>query len=164
MGRQLAVRVTSSSSSSSGTKPLPPHVGHCRSSSVPFSMTPSPLHSGQVLVFTCAFLWRSRSEWRRGEITGRLRLSDRDFQIALRIVSSIIVDWPGWPPPKIHRRCHRKGTAQIILRFEGCSSFLTRRVRTLALIGFAQAGCVASATRGPGNPPCMIEGRLAPAT
>src|SRR5215467_8148819 len=57
--RQLAVRVTSSSSSSSGTKPLPPHVGHCRSSSVPFSMTPSPLQSGQVLVFTCASLWSS---------------------------------------------------------------------------------------------------------
>jgi hypothetical protein len=27
------------SSSSSGTKPLPPHLGHCCSSSVPFSMT-----------------------------------------------------------------------------------------------------------------------------
>src|SRR5262245_18947982 len=38
--------------SSSGTTPLPPHVGHCRSSSVPFSMTPSPLQSGQV--FMCA--------------------------------------------------------------------------------------------------------------
>src|SRR5262249_50446513 len=48
-------RITSSSSSSSGTKPLPPHVGHCRSSSVPFSMTPSPLQSGQV--FTCVSLW-----------------------------------------------------------------------------------------------------------
>ena len=46
---------TSSSSLSSGTKPLPPHIGHCRSSSVPFSMTPSPLQSGQV--FTCASLW-----------------------------------------------------------------------------------------------------------
>src|SRR5262245_10300085 len=45
-------RITSSSSSSSGTKPLPPHVGHCRSSSVPFSTTPSPLQSGQV--FMCA--------------------------------------------------------------------------------------------------------------
>jgi hypothetical protein len=55
---QPAVRVTSSSSSSSGTTPLPPHVGHCCSSSVPFSMTPSPLHSGQV--FTCASLSRSR--------------------------------------------------------------------------------------------------------
>src|SRR6266568_36338 len=52
---RLAVRITSSSSSSSGTKPLPPHVGHCRSSSVPFSMTPSPLQSGQV--FTCVSLW-----------------------------------------------------------------------------------------------------------
>src|SRR6516225_4776353 len=57
IGHQPAVRVTSSSSFSSGTKPLPPHVGHCRSSSVPFSMTPSPLHSGQVFVFTCASLW-----------------------------------------------------------------------------------------------------------
>src|SRR5262245_19944942 len=37
---------------SSGTKPLPPHVGHRRSSSVPFSTTPSPLQSGQV--FMCA--------------------------------------------------------------------------------------------------------------
>jgi hypothetical protein len=47
------VFITSSwSSSSSGTKPLPPHVGHCCSSSVPFSMTPSPLQSGQV--FICA--------------------------------------------------------------------------------------------------------------
>jgi len=54
LGRQLAVHVTSSSSSSSGTKPLPPHLGHCCSSSVPFSMTPSPLQSGQV--FTCASL------------------------------------------------------------------------------------------------------------
>ena len=49
------VRITFSSSSSSGTKPLPPHVGHCRSSSVPFSMTPSPLQSGQV--FTSASQW-----------------------------------------------------------------------------------------------------------
>jgi hypothetical protein len=47
------VCITSSRpSSSSGTKPLPPQVGHCRSSSVPFSMTPSPLQSGQV--FMCA--------------------------------------------------------------------------------------------------------------
>ena len=47
------VFITSSwPSSSSGTKPLPPHVGHCRSSSVPFSTTPSPLQSGQV--FMCA--------------------------------------------------------------------------------------------------------------
>jgi transposase len=38
----------------SGTKPLPPHLGHCCSSSVPFSMTPSPLQSGQV--FTRASL------------------------------------------------------------------------------------------------------------
>src|SRR4029079_15296639 len=53
LGHPRAVRITSSlSSSSSGTKPLPPHVGHCCSSSVPFSMMPSPLHSGQV--FTCA--------------------------------------------------------------------------------------------------------------
>ena len=53
---QLAVRITPSlSPSSSGTKPLPPHVGHCCSSSVPFSMMPSPLQSGQV--FTCASLW-----------------------------------------------------------------------------------------------------------
>ena len=45
------VCITSSrSSSSSGTKPLPPHVGHCRSSSVPFSTTPSPLQSGQVFM------------------------------------------------------------------------------------------------------------------
>ncbi len=46
-----AVRITSSfllSPSSSGTKPLPPHDGHCCSSSVPFCMTPSPSHSGQV--------------------------------------------------------------------------------------------------------------------
>src|SRR5947207_4021332 len=35
LGHQPAVRVTSSSSWSSGTKPLPPHVGHCCSSSVP---------------------------------------------------------------------------------------------------------------------------------
>jgi hypothetical protein len=47
------VCITSSwPSSSSGTKPLPPHVGHCCSSSVPFSTTPSPLQSGQV--FMCA--------------------------------------------------------------------------------------------------------------
>src|SRR6516164_7775821 len=55
LDHQPAVRVTSSSSSSSGTKPLPPHVGHCCSSSVPFSTTPSPLQSGQV--FKCASLW-----------------------------------------------------------------------------------------------------------
>ena len=30
--------------------PLPPHVGHRRSSSVPFSTTPSPLQSGQVFM------------------------------------------------------------------------------------------------------------------
>ena len=54
LGHRLAVRVTSSSSSSSGTKPLPPHVGHCCSSFVPLSMTPSPLQAGQILVFTCA--------------------------------------------------------------------------------------------------------------
>ena len=57
VGISDAVRVTSSSSSSSGTKPLPPHVGHCCSLSVPFSTTPSPLQSGQV--FTCASLWTS---------------------------------------------------------------------------------------------------------
>jgi hypothetical protein len=46
------VCITSSwPSSSSGTKPLPPQVGHRCSSSVPFSMTPSPLQSGQV--FKC---------------------------------------------------------------------------------------------------------------
>src|SRR5262245_53843697 len=39
-------------SSSSGTTPLPPHVGHRRSSSEPFSTTPSPLQSGHV--FMCA--------------------------------------------------------------------------------------------------------------
>ncbi len=45
------VFITSSwPSSSSGTKPQPPHVGHCCSSSVPFSMTPSPLQSGQVFM------------------------------------------------------------------------------------------------------------------
>ena len=45
------VCITSSwPSSSSGTKPEPPHVGHCCSSSVPFSMTPSPLQSGQVFM------------------------------------------------------------------------------------------------------------------
>jgi hypothetical protein len=50
------VFITSSwPSSSSGTKLQPPHVGHCCSSSVPFSMTPSPLQSGQV--FMCAS-WR----------------------------------------------------------------------------------------------------------
>src|SRR5262245_8568379 len=42
--------VSSSLSSSSGTKPLPPHDGHRRSSSVPFSTTPSPLQSGQVFM------------------------------------------------------------------------------------------------------------------
>ena len=43
------VFITSSwPSSSSGTKPRPPHLGHCSSSSVPFSTTPSPLQSGQV--------------------------------------------------------------------------------------------------------------------
>jgi hypothetical protein len=48
----VLVCITSSwLSSSSGTKPLPPQVGHCCSSSVPFSMTPSPLQSGQV--FKC---------------------------------------------------------------------------------------------------------------
>ena len=47
------VCITSSwPSSSSGTKPLPPHVGHRCSSSVPFPTTPSPLQSGQV--FMCA--------------------------------------------------------------------------------------------------------------
>ncbi len=49
-GSPPAVRITPWSSSSLGTKPLPPHVGHCRSSSVPFSMTPSPLQSGQVFI------------------------------------------------------------------------------------------------------------------
>ena len=45
------VFITSSwPSSSSGTKPQPPHVGHCCSSSVPFSTTPSPLQSGQVFM------------------------------------------------------------------------------------------------------------------
>jgi hypothetical protein len=46
------VCITSWSPSSLGTKPLPPHVGHCCSSSVPFSTAPSPLQSGQV--FMCA--------------------------------------------------------------------------------------------------------------
>ena len=47
------VFITSSCwSSSSGTKPRPPHVGHCCSSSVPFSTTPSPLQSGQVFMCT----------------------------------------------------------------------------------------------------------------
>ena len=32
------------------TKPEPPHVGHCCSSSAPFSMTPSPLQSGLVFM------------------------------------------------------------------------------------------------------------------
>jgi hypothetical protein len=65
LGHQLAVRVTSSSLSSSGTKPLPPHVGHCCSSSVPFPMTPSPLQSGQVLVFTlCLPVDILASHWR----------------------------------------------------------------------------------------------------
>ena len=74
---RLAVRVTSSSSSSSGTKPLPPHVGHCRSSSVPFSMTPSPLQSGQVLVFTCASLWASsRAQTQRNAPGEHRQLSD----------------------------------------------------------------------------------------
>ena len=41
---------TSSSSSLSGTKPQPPHVGHRCSSSVPLSTTPSPLQSGQVFI------------------------------------------------------------------------------------------------------------------
>ena len=51
-GYLMLVFITSSwSSSSSGTKPRPPHVGHCCSSSVP-STTPSPLQSGQV--FMCA--------------------------------------------------------------------------------------------------------------
>ena len=48
----MLVFITSSWSSSSGTKPRPPHVGHCCSSSVPFSTTPSPLQFGQV--FMCA--------------------------------------------------------------------------------------------------------------
>src|SRR6516162_5403991 len=77
LDHQLAVRVTSSSSSSSGTKPLPPHVGHCRSSSVPFSMTPSPLQSGQVLVFTCASLWASSRAQTQCNAPGKHRqLSD----------------------------------------------------------------------------------------
>jgi hypothetical protein len=43
------VFITSSLSSlSSGTNPLPPHVGHLCSLSVPFSITPSPLQSGHV--------------------------------------------------------------------------------------------------------------------
>ena len=44
--------ISSWPSSSSGTKPLPPHVGHRCSSSAPFSTTRSPLQSGQV--FMCA--------------------------------------------------------------------------------------------------------------
>ena len=48
----MLVFITSSWPSSSGTKPLPPHVGHRRSSSEPFSTTPSQLQSGQV--FMCA--------------------------------------------------------------------------------------------------------------
>jgi hypothetical protein len=48
----LVFMTSSWPSSSSGTKPQPPHVGHCCSSSVPFSTTPSPLQSGQV--FMCA--------------------------------------------------------------------------------------------------------------
>ena len=50
--RQIGdVFITSSwLSLSSGTKPLPPHVGHRRSSSVPCSTTPSPLQSGQVFM------------------------------------------------------------------------------------------------------------------
>ena len=51
-GRDVFITPSWSSSSSFGTKPLPPHVRHCCSSSVPFSMTPSPSQSGQV--FMCA--------------------------------------------------------------------------------------------------------------
>src|SRR6476620_5489885 len=48
----LVLITSSRPSPSSGTKPQPPHVGHCCSSSMPFSATPSPLQSGQV--FMCA--------------------------------------------------------------------------------------------------------------
>ena len=45
---QLVLITSSLSSLSSGTNPLPPHVGHLCSLSVPFSITPSPLQSGHV--------------------------------------------------------------------------------------------------------------------
>jgi hypothetical protein len=45
--------ISSCSSSLSGTKPRPPHVGHWRSSSVSLSTTPSPLQSGQVFMCVC---------------------------------------------------------------------------------------------------------------
>src|SRR6185312_17351155 len=46
----LVLTTSSRSSSSSGTKPLPPHVGHCCSSSVPFSTH----HRCSVDRFSCA--------------------------------------------------------------------------------------------------------------
>jgi len=52
VGHVIVLITSSWSPSSSGTKPHPPHVGHRCSSSAPFSMTPSPLQSGQV--FMCA--------------------------------------------------------------------------------------------------------------
>jgi len=45
---QLVLITSSLPPLSSGTNPLPPQVGHRCSESVPFSMTPSPLQSGQV--------------------------------------------------------------------------------------------------------------------
>src|SRR6516165_6854963 len=83
LGHQLAVRVTSSSLSSSGTKPPPPHVGHCCSSSVPFRMTPSPLQSGQVLVFTLCLpmdilaMSRCHGAYQSGPYTPIMGPSDR---------------------------------------------------------------------------------------
>ena len=43
----------------SGTTPLPPHIGHWCSSSVPLSITPSPLQSGHVLVFMAIQRWHT---------------------------------------------------------------------------------------------------------
>jgi len=66
---------------SSGTNPLPPHVGHLCSVSVPFSITPSPLHSGHVFcaMWTCVYRKpkseHSGDEARRGSRVIRSSLS-----------------------------------------------------------------------------------------
>jgi hypothetical protein len=99
LGHRLVVRITSSSSSLSGTKPLPPHVGHCCSSSVPFSMTPSPLHSGQV--FKCASLWilREPNTPTQGEtpIAVLLALSSTFGFGAAFVLTQVALRWmPPW--------------------------------------------------------------------
>jgi hypothetical protein len=82
------VLITSSlflSSLSSGTKPLPPHLGHCTSSSVPFSTTPSPLQSGQVFMST------SRAGRKAADAQNQrpLRLPSGHYQCACSSASTV---------------------------------------------------------------------------